>query len=132
MGFKDFFSNRTETLEQHRNKDLQTRYYKANKSKVMQAVKSIIESDPQLRLLDYSEDHGEITAEYIKPRKAFVVVSVITVFPYRTAVDFTITTSTLFLPIDWGFSRKATLHLYEKVNKELEFIGVGLTEKKDA
>jgi hypothetical protein len=128
MGIKDFFSNRTETEEKHRTEALRTRYYKANKLKAMKIVKDILEEDSRICVLDYSEDHGEITAEFIKPKKAFMVVSVITVFPFRTAVDFTITTNTVFLPMDWGFSRKEVLTLYKKLDQQLEFVGVGLSE----
>lgn len=130
MGIKDFFSNRTETGEKHRTETLRTRYYKANKSKAMKNVKDIIEADPRIRLLDYLEDHGEITAEIIKPKKAFMVVSVITVFPFRTAIDFTITTNTMLLPMDWGFSKKEVFALYKKLDQRLEFAGVGLSGGK--
>jgi hypothetical protein len=128
MGIKDIFSNRTETGERHGTETLRTRYYKANRSKAMKIAKDIIEADPRVRLLDYSEDHGEITAEFIKPKKAFMVASIITVFPFRTAIDFTITTNTALLPIDWGFSRREVQNLYKKLDQQLEFAGVGLSE----
>jgi hypothetical protein len=128
MGIRDIFSNRTETGEKHKTQELRTRYYKANKPKVMKVVKELIEADPRIRLLDYSEGHGEVTAQYVKPKKAFMVVSVIMVFPFRTAVDFTITTSTKLLPIDGGFSKKEVLNYYKKLDKQLEFVGVGLSE----
>jgi hypothetical protein len=128
MGIKEIFSNRTETGERHQTVSLRTRYYKANKSKAMKMAKDLIESDPRIRLLDYSDDHGEITAEFIKPKKAFMVVSIITVFPFSTAIDFTITTNTFILPIDWGFSRREVQNLYKKLDQQLEFAGVGLSE----
>lgn len=130
MGLKDFFSNRTETQDHHRISELQTRYYKATRSKVMETVKGILDRQPNVKVLDFLEEHGEITAELIKPRKAFLVVSVVTVFPYRTAIDLTITTNTLLLPIDWGYSRRTAIQLYEKFDKELEFVGVGLSENQ--
>jgi hypothetical protein len=128
MGIKDIFSNRTETGERHRIETLRTRYYKTNKSKAMKTAKDLIETDPRVRLLNYSEDHGEITAEFIKPKKAFMVVSIITVFPFRTAIDFTITTKTTLLPMDGGFSKREVLTLYKKLDQQLEFAGVGLSE----
>lgn len=129
MSIKEFFSNRTETMDNHRNKELQTKYYKVNQAKAMQALRTILEQYPKIKILDYSEEHGEITAEFIKPRKAFVVVSVITVSPYRTAVDLTITTSTILFPMDWGYSRKAAIHLYNKFEKELGQVGIVQVKK---
>lgn len=128
MGIKDFFSYRTETGENHQQNELKTRYYKTNKTKAMKQIKELLEAEPHIKLLDYSEDHGEITAEYIKPKKAFLVISVITVFPFRTAIDLTITTKTLLLPMDGGFSKRAVLSMYKKLDKHLEFVGVGLSE----
>lgn len=128
MGIKDFFSYRTETREKHQQEELKTRYYKTNKARAMKQIKELLEAEPHIRLLHFSEEHGEITAEYIKPKKAFLVISVITVFPFRTAIDLTITTKRLLLPMDGGFSKKAVLALYRKLDKQLEFVGVGLSE----
>ncbi|WP_202078186.1 cytosolic protein [Caldalkalibacillus salinus] len=130
MGIKDFFSNRAETQEIHRDERLQTRYYKANLKKSLDAVDDLLKADARINVLSYSEDHGEITAEFLKPKKAFIVVSCITVFPFRTAVDFTVTTKTTFLPFDAGFSKREVIHFYEKLDQRLTFAGTGLSEKK--
>lgn len=132
MGIKQFFSNHTETSEKHPAKELQTRYYKANKLKTIRTLEEILHRDSRIAVLSISEEHGEITAEYVKGKKAFMVVSIITVFPYRTAVDFTITTRTFLLPFDWGFSRKEVLSFYKQLDRALEFAGTGLSEKSEA
>ncbi|MDQ0337837.1 putative metalloprotease with PDZ domain [Caldalkalibacillus uzonensis] len=129
MGLRDFFTNRAETSDTHPNQALQTRYYKTTGQQAMKFLRDVIEQDPRLRLLSYSEEHAEITAEYIKPKKAFVVVSVIMVFPYRTAVDLTISTQTVW-PTDFGFSRKQVQFFYRKLDERFEFAGTGLGEKK--
>lgn len=129
MGFKDIFRNQAETRDRHKDEQLKTRYYKVSKYKALETVKSMIESDPRIKLLSFSEDHGEITAEYIKPKKAFMVATVIMVFPQRTAIDFTLTTKTGLLPMDFGFSKREVLYLYQKLDKQLPFAGVGLGEQ---
>ncbi|GGK11575.1 hypothetical protein GCM10010965_00600 [Caldalkalibacillus thermarum] len=129
MGWRDFFSNRVETSDTHPNENLKTRYYKTTQQQAMRFLKDLIEQDSRLRLLSYSEEHAEITAEYIKPKKAFMVISVIMVFPYRTAVDFTISTQTLW-PTDWGFSRNQVQYFYRKLDGRFEFAGTGLGAQK--
>lgn len=126
MGIKEFFTNRAETTDNHKIPELRTRYYKVNKQKAMEAVRFIVNQEERFKLLDYAEDLGEITVEILSPRKAFMVMSIITVFPFRTAIDFTITTSTLFLPIDLGYSKKQVISFYKKLDKQLEFAGVSL------
>nr|WP_025027953.1 hypothetical protein [Caldalkalibacillus mannanilyticus] len=129
MGLKEFFSNRTETSENHQVKELRTRYYKTTKTQAMKVVKEMLEQEPRITLLDVSEDRGEINAEFIKPKRAYLVVNIITVFPYRTAIDFAIITKTS-LPMDFGYSKKETLALYERLDKHLEFVGTSLSEKE--
>lgn len=127
MGVKDLFSHRTETTEDHHNEQLRTRYYKTTKQKAMTTLKQFVEEEPRFKLLSVSEEHGEIMVQVVKPRKAFMVISVIMVYPYRTAIDLTITTETTIIPIDFGYSRKEVLHIYERLNKLFEFAGVGLS-----
>lgn len=129
MGIKEFFSNRAETTDKHTIPELRTRYYKVNKQKAMEAVRYMINQEERFKLLDYSESLGEVTVEILSPRRAFMVLSVITVFPFRTAIDFTITTSTLLLPIDLGYSKKQVISFYKKLDKQLEFAGVSLNKE---
>jgi 6-phosphogluconate dehydrogenase len=128
MGFRDFFTNRTETTENHHHEELRSRYYKTTKQKAIRILEDMLRSDQRIDLLSVSEELGEITAEVRKPRKAFMVISVIMVYPYRTAIDFTVTTQTKLLPIDGGYSKKEILRQYKKLDKQMEFVGVGLGE----
>jgi hypothetical protein len=126
MGLKDILSNRTETAEKHHLEQFKTRYYKTTKSKALSTIKAIIEADDRMEILDYLEDLGEINVQILKPKKAFMVISIITVFPYRTAVDLTVVTQT-GLPLDFGYSKTEVLELYKKIEKHLEFIGTSLS-----
>jgi hypothetical protein len=119
---KDFFSTHQETGEKHRNPDLKSHYYKTTNKNALQAVKSVIEETPGMVVTSISEERGEISVNIDRPRKAFLIVTVISVRPYETAVDFTASTNTV-LPTDFGFSRKLILQLYNKLDKKLTFVG---------
>lgn len=60
-----------------------------------------------------------------KEKKVLIVVSVITVKPFRTAVDFSCATETA-LPSDFGSSRKLTVSLYKELDDTLPYIGSDL------
>jgi hypothetical protein len=119
---KDFFSTHQETREKHDNPDLKSHYYKTTNKNALQAVKSVIEETPGMVVTSISEERGEISVTIDRPRKAFLIVTVISVRPYETAVDFTASTNTV-LPTDFGFSRKLILQLYKKLDKKLTFVG---------
>lgn len=50
-----------------------------------------------------------------------MVVTVVTVRPFETAIDFNVSTETP-LPFDFGFSRKVIVELYERLDKSLPLI----------
>jgi hypothetical protein len=130
MGIKEFFSSRAETSENHNTPELKTRYYKTTRTSAMKMLKQLIDAMPELELLDYAEERGEINAQYIGSKKAYLVASIITVFPYRTAIDFTIITKTS-LPTDFGYSKQEVLKWYRKLDKSLEFVGVSLSGEQN-
>jgi hypothetical protein len=121
---KDFFSTHQETGEKHRNPDLKSHYYKTTNKNALQTVKSIIEETPGMTVTSISEERGEMSVNIDRPRKAFLIVTVISVRPYETAIDFTSSTNTA-LPTDFGFSKKLILQLYKKLDGKLTFVGTG-------
>jgi hypothetical protein len=121
---KDFFSTHQETREKHHNPDLKSHYYKTTYKNALQSIKSIIEQTPGMTVTSISEERGEMSVNIDRPRKAFLIVTVISVRPYETAVDFTATTNT-FLPTDFGYSRKVILDLYKKLDQKETFVGTG-------
>ncbi|MFB4210686.1 DUF1499 domain-containing protein [Shouchella sp. JSM 1781072] len=122
--FNRVFSTRTETGEIHPNKELQTRYYKTTKDKAMTAIEELLKKRGFL-IKRSEEERGEIVAQSAKGKKVLIVVSVITVKPFRTAVDFSCATDTA-LPSDFGSSRKLTLSLYRDLDNTLTYIGSAL------
>ncbi|WP_413379162.1 DUF1499 domain-containing protein [Alkalihalobacillus sp. 1P02AB] len=131
MGFRDVIvfisSNRTETREAHQNDQLKTRYYKGSKEKIMEAVESLIKKNG-FRVKRSEVERGEIIGQEQKGTKQLIIVTVITVRPFKTAVDFSISTDSL-LPTDFGKSKKQVISFYEQLDKELTFIGTGIGDQ---
>ncbi|MBM7096483.1 MULTISPECIES: DUF1499 domain-containing protein [Alteribacter] len=129
MGFRDtiqkYISTHTETREKHPDEKLQTHYYKSSKDKVMKEVQAMINQRQGLKVQSVSEERGEIIVRADSGKKIFLVATVIMVRPYRTAVDFSVTTETV-LPVDFGYSRKLIYELYKSLNGRLTFVGAGL------
>ncbi len=122
--FNRVFSTRTETGEVHPSKELQTRYYKTSKDKAMKAVEDVLKKRGFV-IKRSEEERGEIVGQSTKGKKVLIVVSVITVKPFRTAVDFSCATETA-LPSDFGSSRKLTVSLYKELDDTLPYIGSAL------
>ncbi|MDR4889197.1 cytosolic protein [Bacillus sp. HNG] len=125
MGLQAFFSNHSETRDKHSDELLKSHYYKTTNKKAIEAVKKVIHNLDGYHLNSVSEERGEISISIKKGRKAFVVATVVSVRPFETAIDFAVTTETLLLPIDFGYSRKVILNLYQHLDKELPLIGKG-------
>lgn len=122
-----FFTTHHETRENHSDQELQSRYYKAGQKKVMETVLDILRKEGGFEISSISEERGEISVNIHRGRKAFMVITVISVRPFETAVDLTVTTETM-LPMDFGFSRKVILEFYEKLNQLIPYIGTNSFE----
>ncbi len=127
MGLQTFFSNHSETRDKHSDEQLRSHYYKTTNKKAIDAVKKVINDLDGYHINSVSEERGEISISIKKGRKAFVVATVVSVRPFETAIDFAVTTETLLLPIDFGYSKKVIMNLYQRLDKELPLIG-----KKDS
>ncbi|WP_246218342.1 cytosolic protein [Litoribacterium kuwaitense] len=124
--FDKYFNSHSESREKHWDEKLQTRYYKANKSQTVDAVAAMFKKEKQYEVTSIQKERGEIGATIRGGKKAFVVVTIIEVRPYKTAVDFSVTSSTV-LPFDFGSSHKKITRLYDQLDKTLTFIGTGLS-----
>ncbi|WP_342772474.1 cytosolic protein [Oceanobacillus arenosus] len=116
-----YFSNHAETKEDHWDTSLQTRYYKTTKDKALKKIEELIANSDSFKVNSISEEHGEIGIVATKGRKVFIVLTVIMVRPFRTAVDFSVTTESM-IPIDFGYSTKLIKQLYVLIDKELPLI----------
>jgi len=118
---RKFFGNRAETREEHVDKTLQTRYYKTTKDRALDSLENLFRNSQTYKLNSISKDHGEISLLKTKGRKAFIVVTVIMVKPFQTAVDFSVSSESI-LPFDFGYSTKLIHELYDLINKDLPLI----------
>lgn len=126
MKMTQMFTGHIETSETHPDEQFQTRYYKTTKDRLMKEVIGILKSLNGYEVVADSPERGEITVT-IKGRKTyFLVITVIMVRPFRTAVDFSCTAKR---GIDLGFGRKVILQLYDKIGHSFEYIGNGLSEE---
>lgn len=116
-----YFNNHSESREEHWDPSLQTHYYKTTKDKGMQMLENLFRNSPSYEINSISKEHGEISVNVKKGKKAFIVATVIMVRPYQTAIDFSVTTESV-MPIDFGYSFKLIQKLYEQTDKELPII----------
>ncbi|TDQ39153.1 cytosolic protein [Aureibacillus halotolerans] len=124
--FDKYFNSHSESREKHWDENLKTRYYKGTKQQTIDAVVALLKKEKQFEVSSVQADRGEIGANIRGGKRAFIVVTIIEVRPYKTAVDFSITSSTV-LPFDFGSSHKLITKLYSQTDKSLTFIGTGLS-----
>ncbi|MDM5315609.1 cytosolic protein [Fictibacillus sp. b24] len=125
---QNLMESHAETSEQHVDERLKTHYFKANKHEVMRVIKQILDEDTNFQELGFSEERGEVTFEVRQPKNAFVVVSVVTVKPNRTAVDLNVSTESA-LPFNFGNNQRLITSIYEMLKQKLTFIGTSMAEK---
>jgi len=123
-------SNHCETGENHPDEQLRSRYYKTTAKSALKAVKEIIEKIPYYELLSISEERGELGVAIRGRKRAFMVITVISVRPFETAIDFSVTTETRLLPFDFGFSRHIIGEMYRQLDQQLPYLGSGMNGDK--
>ena len=116
-----YFNNHAETNENHWNTALQTHYYKTTKEKGLQEIEMFFRQKDGYDVHSISREHGEISVNVRKGRKAFIIVTVIMVRPYQTAIDLTVTSDSFF-PLDFGYCTKCIKQLYRSWNQLLPLV----------
>ncbi|MYL50328.1 cytosolic protein [Halobacillus litoralis] len=110
-----YFSKHSETSEEHKDSALITHYYKAKHDDLFRAVEGLFPSPSEI--VASSKERGELTVKYKGNRRAFIVVTIIMVRPFRTAVDFSVTTDSGG-PVDFGYSRNLIVQFYQKLDSQ--------------
>jgi hypothetical protein len=121
---QQFLSNHCETQENHNDPALQTRYYKTTNRTALNTIEQIISKQSGYKITSISKEHGELSVEISSPKKAFVVISVISVRPLETAVDFSVTYEGF---VSLGYCRNVVIKLYSALSEELVHSGNGPT-----
>lgn len=117
-----YLSTHSETSEQHKDTALITHYYKAKHDEVFRAVEEMFPSPSEIKAV--SRERGELTITYRGKRRAFVVATIIMVRPFRTAVDFSVTTDSGG-PVDFGYSRNLIVQFYEQLDRQFTAVDPG-------
>lgn len=128
MAIKDLFirfSNHLETSDEHKDDVLKTHYYKATFNQLFKSVEELFRQDADCRITTVSKEHGEIAVEVNKPYPCFLIVTVVSVKPLETSVDFSIS-SEKFSPLgNYPVLRKRIISYYERINQLHTFVGTG-------
>lgn len=109
-----------ETSEQGKVEYLQTHYYKCFSDKMLEFIPKLFTEHYGFKVVAVNDDYSEICAYSTKED---ITVKVTQVEVNRTAVDFFISTRTLF---DFGKTKKLILDIYNEISKNFEYLGVSL------
>jgi hypothetical protein len=118
------FNKQLETKERHSDDQLKTHYYKANFNQLFQSVEKLFREDADCRITTVSKEHGEIAVEVNKPIPCFLIVTVVSVKPLETAVDFNISSEQFSFTGTYPVLRKRIISYYEKLNQLHTLLGI--------
>lgn len=116
------FSGHVETRENHVDENLKTHYYKTTKDRLMKDLVRICNGRDQFEVVADSKERGEISVNVHGRKLFYVVITVIMVRPFRTAVDVSVTAKR---GMDFGFGRKLIDSIYGELAKSFEYLGTG-------
>jgi hypothetical protein len=128
VAISDFFlrfKNEIETSENHSDVQLKTHYYKGNSQQLFLSVEQIFRLDADCQITTISKEHGEIAIEVKKPFPCFLIVSIISVKPLETAVDFTISTDRKSFFGNYPILKSRIISYYERMNTVHTLIKAG-------
>ncbi len=109
-----------ETSEQGTKEYLQTHYYKCISDKMLEFIPKLFTEHYGFKVIAVNDDYSEICAYSTKED---ITVKVTSVEINRTAVDFFISSRTLF---DFSRVKNLIVDIYKEISKEFEFLGVSL------
>lgn len=128
MAIRDLFirfSKQIETSDGQKDDLLKTHYYKATYNQLFPAVEELFRQDADCRITTVSKERGEIAVEINKPIPCFLIVTVVSVRPLETAVDFTISSESFSLTGSYPMLRKRLIAFYKRLNQIHTFIKAG-------
>ncbi|WP_394137574.1 hypothetical protein [Cytobacillus oceanisediminis] len=124
------YKKQCETLENHSDPELATRYYRTNTAQMMQSIEELFKADRNVRIISTSKEHGEIAAEIKKDKNFFAIVTVVTVKPFETAVDINMSTEQSSVSGVHPILKREVLSIFEMLNKKHDFLGAARNADK--
>jgi len=117
------FKQQIETSDKNPDASLKTHYYKATFNQVFQSVEKLFHEDADCQVTTVSKDHGEIAVEVRKPMSCFLIVTIVSVKPMETAIDFSISAERFILLGAYPSLKKRINAYYKKINSLHNLIG---------
>jgi hypothetical protein len=118
------FKKQIETSDKIRDDSLKTHYYKAKFNQLFDSVEKLFHEDADCRVTTVSKDHGEIAVEISKPIPCFLIVTIVSVKPMETAVDFNISSEKFSLIGTYPALKNRINSYYERINQIHTFVGI--------
>jgi hypothetical protein len=118
------FKKQIETSDKIADDSLKTHYYKAKFNQMFDSVEKLFHEDADCRVTTVSKDHGEIAVEISKPIPCFLIVTIISVKPMETAVDFNISSEKFSLIGTYPALKNRINSYYERINQIHTFVGI--------
>lgn len=111
-----------ETSENGTKEYLQTHYYKCMSDKMLEFIPKLFTEHYGFKVIAVNDDYSEICAY---SNREDITVKVTSVEINKTAVDFFISTRSLF---DFGKTKTLILDIYNEISKQYEYLGVSLNK----
>ena len=118
------FKKQIETSDKIADDSLKTHYYKAKFNQLFDSVEKLFHEDADCRVTTVSKDHGEIAVEISKPMPCFLIVTIVSVKPMETAVDFNISSEKFSLIGTYPALKNRINSYYERINQIHTFVGI--------
>ncbi|GLB58459.1 hypothetical protein [Cytobacillus sp. NCCP-133] len=117
------YNKQCETSENHFDPELATKYYRTNTAQMMQSIEEMFNADRNVPIISTSKEYGEIAAEIKRDKTFFAIVTAVTVKPFETAVEISISTEQTTLAGVNPLLKKEVFALYKKLNQKHDFLG---------
>lgn len=121
------FNKQIETSDKNNDDSLKTHYYKANHKQLFESVEKLFRADADCRITTVSKEHGEIAVEVSKPIPCFLIVTIVSVKPMETAIDFNISSENFSLLGSYPTLKRRINAYYERINQLHTFTGIKKT-----
>ncbi|WHY76422.1 hypothetical protein QNH20_20200 [Neobacillus sp. WH10] len=118
------FKKHIETSDQNADDSLKTHYYKATFNQLFQSVEKLFHEDADCQITTVSKEHGEIAVEISKPIPCFLIVTIVSVKPLETAVDFNISSEKFSILGIYPDLKKRINSYYERIGQLHNIVGI--------
>ncbi|MFZ7945638.1 hypothetical protein [Neobacillus sp. 19] len=124
MGIFTRFKKQLETSDHNMDDSLKTHYYKATFNQMFQSVEKLFHEDADCQVMTVSKEHGEIAVEVNKPIPCFLIVTIVSVKPMETAVDFNISSEKFSLLGIYPDLKKRIQSYYGRIGQLHNLVGI--------